>query len=88
MLEFLLIKQDLNANHLDSILKILQLFLTFQNKSLKLNKSILKKVESDHLVFHALLLDLKMEHQNFSKQNHQVPSTNGKQMQLEEMLVH
>ena len=86
MLVLLLIKQDLKPKVSDSIWKMNHRLIILQNMSQKLNNSILKRVELDHLVLAASSLDSLMTSLNFFRQNLQVRIMNGKLMLLDVML--
>ena len=82
----LLIKQDLKPKVSASIWKMNHRLIILQNMSQKLNNSILKRVELDHLVLAASSLDSLMTSLNFFRQNLQAPIMNGKLMLLDVML--
>ena len=87
MLVLLLIKQDLKLKVSASIWKMNHRLIILRNMSQKLNNSILKRVELDHLELAASLLDSLMANLNFFRQNLQELIMNGKLMLLDEMLL-
>ena len=86
MLVLLLIKQDLKLKVSDSIWKMNHRLIILQNMLQRLNNSILKREELDHLELVVSLLGSLMESLSFSRQSLQVHIMNGKLMLLDVML--
>ena len=85
MLEFSLIKLDLNANHIGSNLKMSPQLSTLQNTLHKHSKNIHKKEALDLSVLALSWLDLMEKSRCFSRQNLVAHSHLGKLMLLEEI---